>query len=130
MITGEMWSHREGTHVSAAYMQMATFRNQPAPYLQHRLLPWKLAGAHLATCSYFPTVFPIKASRVLREMAESRMRAGNTDNDPASCGTREPGSIKKYPRPTVMGQVGWYRHLAKGSVSQLEQWVQSGLGES
>lgn len=38
--------------------------------------------------------------------------------------------LKKYPIPTVMGQVGWYSHLAKSSVSQLEQWVQSGLGES
>lgn len=119
-----------GLNVSSVYMQMATFRNRPAPHIQRRLLPWQLAGAHLTTHSYFPTVSPIKASRVLREMAGFRMRAGNTDNDPASCGTREPGSIKKYPIPTVMGQVGWYSHLAKSSVSQLEQWVQSGLGES
>lgn len=33
------------------------------------------------------------------------MKAGNTDNDPASCGARESGSTKKYPKPTMMGQV-------------------------
>lgn len=38
--------------------------------------------------------------------------------------------LKKYPKATMMGQAGWYRDLAKSSVSQLEQWVQSGLGES